>query len=107
MLRNLLSNAVKYSPAGAPVRLRAHCTAEHAILDVSDRGIGIPEAEAETVFRAFERGSNATQPGTGLGLLIARRCAELHGGTVSLHRNDDDGVTARITLPLILSTHEH
>lgn len=68
LLDNLLSNAIKYSPAGSNVRLTLHRSVEHAILKISDRGIGIPSEDQKRLFETFHRATNVgTIPGTGLG----------------------------------------
>jgi signal transduction histidine kinase len=101
ILTNLLSNAVKYSPPGTPVTLevaRAGCSARFT---VSDRGIGIPAEDQRNLFKAFARGGNVDQrPGTGLGLVIVKRCVDLHGGRLELQSKVGTGTTVTITLPM-------
>jgi PAS domain S-box-containing protein len=98
---NLLSNAVKYSPAGAPVRLAVTRAGDTAILCVSDRGRGIAEADRARLFRAFQRGRNVGQvPGTGLGLVIVKRCVDLHGGRIRCESREGEGTTFEVRLPL-------
>src|SRR5205807_3246937 len=75
---NLLSNAVKYSEAGASVLFSIERQGNNAVCVVRDRGIGISAADQQQLFKAFHRGANVgTRPGTGLGLLLVKRCAEL------------------------------
>jgi signal transduction histidine kinase len=98
---NLLSNAVKYSEPGASVRFAVEPDGSDAVCVVQDRGIGIPEEDQQHVFGAFHRGSNVTgRPGTGLGLMLVKRCAELHGGTVQLSSKVGEGTTVVVRLPL-------
>jgi signal transduction histidine kinase len=98
---NLLSNAVKYSEPGATVRFSIESDGQHALCVVQDRGIGIPEPEQQQLFKAFHRGSNVGgRPGTGLGLMLVRRCAELHDGTVQLTSKVGEGTTVSVRLPL-------
>jgi len=105
ILSNLLSNAVKYSPAGSPVELRVRRDGAHAVFEVVDRGIGIAPADRDKLFTAFFRGSNVGQrSGTGLGLTIVRRCAELHGGTVALEGAAGGGAVATVRVTLFPST---
>lgn len=100
-LANLLSNAIKYSPAGGEVRLRLRRAGDSAHISVSDEGIGIPEADAEDLFLAFHRASNAgALPGSGLGLAIAKQALDLHGGQISFHSRIGVGTTFELTLPL-------
>jgi PAS domain S-box-containing protein len=89
---NLLSNAVKYSPAGSLVFFTARREGVRAIFTLRDSGIGIPAADLPTLFEAFHRGSNVGDiPGTGLGLVISQRCAELHGGSIQVHSRPGEG----------------
>lgn len=80
---NLLSNAVKYSPSGDEVRLRLLRDDTGLLIEVQDFGIGLPPEAVESIFTPFQRAPNASRsgiPGLGLGLFIARRIAEQHGG---------------------------
>jgi PAS domain S-box-containing protein len=98
---NLLSNAVKYSEAGSFVFFSMRREADEAICVISDQGIGIPENEQERLFTAFQRGSNVgARPGTGLGLLLVKRCVELHKGTVTLASQAGQGTIATVRIPL-------
>lgn len=100
-LLNLLTNAVKYSPPGSPVDLRVSRAGQSARFEISDRGIGIPESDRPRLFAAFSRGSNVgDRPGTGLGLVIAKKCVELHGGTIEFASRPGDGTTFTVTIPL-------
>jgi len=87
-LANLVSNAVKFSPHGGEVLVEVVRDAGHLRWAVYDQGPGIPQGEAEAVFeplRAARRGADeARAPGSGLGLPVARRIAEAHGGRVFL-----------------------
>jgi PAS domain S-box-containing protein len=97
---NLLSNAVKYSPAGSPVEFEIQLEAGSIVCRVRDSGIGIPETDQQWLFNAFYRGRNVGhRPGTGLGLVIVKRCVELHGGRISLESRNDEGTTATLYLP--------
>lgn len=100
MLGNLLSNALKYSPDGGPVRLQAKLADGRIHIDVSDEGIGIPEADQPRLFEAFHRATNVSEiSGTGLGLLLVKRCAELHQGTISFTSIPGRGTTFHLSLP--------
>lgn len=101
ILGNLLSNAVKYSPEGSPVELRLRSEGGEAVLTVRDRGIGIPEADQARLFEAFHRATNVGDtPGTGLGLLLVKRCVELHRGSIRLQSQEGAGTTFTVRLPL-------
>jgi PAS domain S-box-containing protein len=85
ILSNLVGNAVRYSPAGTTVSVALEHATESFSITVSDEGIGVPEAERSRIFEPFVRGSNVGQiGGTGLGLNIVKRYAELLGGGVEL-----------------------
>jgi signal transduction histidine kinase len=98
---NLLTNAVKYSEAGATVDFAVERDGQDAVCVVRDRGIGISENDQQQLFKAFHRGGNVgTRPGTGLGLLLVKRCVELHGGSVHLKSKIDEGTTVIVKLPI-------
>ncbi len=100
ILTNLIANAVKYSPPGAAVEIRLRADGPNAFISVIDRGIGIPGEDARRLFEPFARGGNVGErPGTGLGLVIVKRCAELHGGSVSFTSRVGEGSTFVVTLP--------
>lgn len=100
ILSNLLSNAVRYSPAGTTVTTRVTATSEAVTLAVEDQGIGIPEADRQRVFEAFERGSNVGQiKGTGLGLNIVKRMVGLLGGSIGLESLPGGGSRFQLILP--------
>jgi len=101
ILGNLLSNAVTDSPEGPPVELRLRSEGGEAVLTVRDRGIGIPEADQARLFEAFHRATNVGDtPGTGLGLLLVKRCVELHRGSIRLQSQEGAGTTFTVRLPL-------
>jgi signal transduction histidine kinase len=98
---NLLSNAVKYSPEGGIIRVNVKAVGDEIELQVSDQGIGIPEAHLPHLFEHFQRGENVGQiQGTGLGLSIVKSGVEAHGGTISVNSRMGEGTTFIIRLPL-------
>lgn len=98
---NLLNNAAKYSEEGSPVDFNVRRDAGDAVFEVIDRGIGIPLSDQPRMFEAFQRASNIGEtPGTGLGLLIAKRCVELHGGTIAFKSAAGEGTSFAVRLPL-------
>jgi len=102
ILRNLLSNAVKYSPPGEKVEVNLSRQDDHILLEVRDYGIGIPAEDQEYLFEPYHRASNVgTISGTGLGLKIARDCAELHGGTITFVSEEGKGTTFTARLPVL------
>lgn len=99
-LGNLLGNALKYSPDGRPVDLRVHRDGTFLEIEVADRGIGVPEEDRPRLFEPFHRATNVGEiQGSGLGLVIVKRCADLHGGTVVVESRDGGGTTFRLRLP--------
>jgi PAS domain S-box-containing protein len=100
VLFNLLSNASKYSNEGKEIVVRSRSSRDEVILDVVDQGIGIPKEDSKHVFERFFRATNSGNvQGTGLGLNIVKRYAELLGGSVSFTSDYGKGSTFSITLP--------
>ena len=98
---NLLSNAIKYSEPDQPVQFVIEQAGPDALCRVIDRGIGIPDSDQPWLFQAFHRGRNVGQrQGTGLGLVIAKRCVELHRGKIRVESRPNEGMTVIVTLPL-------
>ncbi|MBC7568509.1 MAG: PAS domain-containing sensor histidine kinase [Spirosoma sp.] len=103
ILVNLLSNALKYSGPNQSVSVRSICEDNQLTLSVEDRGIGISADDQEHLFERFFRAKNANNmPGTGLGLHIVTKYAELLGGTVSLTSALDEGTTVTVSIPVAL-----
>ncbi len=96
---NLLSNAVKFTPERGAITLSAEVTAGHLAMSVTDTGPGIPAEYADRVFEEFFQLPGEPE-GTGLGLAVARRLAELHGGHVELDATHRPGARFVATLPL-------
>jgi len=103
VLENLLSNAVKYSPAGSAIVLRGRLLADCWEISVEDRGIGMTPEQIERVFDKFYRAdaTNTAVSGLGLGMSIAKKIVELHGGRIWVSSTKDEGTTAFVTLPLV------
>lgn len=99
---NILSNAIKYSTEGGQVTLRAVHTGGQVVLTVRDDGIGVASEEQEQLFRRFYR-AHAVRgdvvQGTGLGLHIAQRIVQAHGGSIKLRSELGRGTEVMITLP--------
>lgn len=92
ILNNLLSNAIKYSPSGEKVDLILSIVGNKTILQVKDRGIGIPDRDRHKLFESFYRASNVGElPGHGLGLAIVKKLVDIHGGQISVESEVNKG----------------
>jgi len=98
LLLNLLENAAKHTPAGTPIAIRVERAADRAILEVADRGQGVPAGAADRVFEKFYRGTTAA-PGVGLGLAVCRAIATAHHGTIEAKPRDGGGARFIATFP--------
>ncbi len=99
ILSNLLSNAIKYSPGGGRVKIVLSPDLEQIIFEVTDQGIGISPEDQKQIFEPFHRGKNVRNiAGTGLGLMVAKKCVDLHSGSISLKSAVDQGTTVTICL---------
>ena len=104
VLSNLGDNALKYTPAGGSVHLQARARDGQVVLSVSDTGPGIPLSEQIAIFEKFSRGADhhetrGRQEGLGLGLFVARRLVQLHGGELHLSSQFGQGSTFEVLLP--------
>jgi signal transduction histidine kinase len=101
VLLNLLSNAVKFTPEGGRIDVRALPANDTVEVSVADTGIGIAPEDQEAIFEEFRQVGHATRKreGTGLGLALARKFVELHGGRVWVTSEVGKGSTFTFTLP--------
>ncbi len=100
IVNNLLSNAIKYSPEGEPIEVSLSRQNGELILDVADRGIGIPENEIDRVFDTFYSADNSSGiGGTGLGLSVVKTAVELHGGMISVESTINEGSVFPVRIP--------
>jgi signal transduction histidine kinase/CheY-like chemotaxis protein len=102
VLTNVLMNAIKYTPPASPIVIRARRDGGRAVLTISDRGPGMDTALLAHAFEPFVQGAQASDRaagGLGLGLAIARRLTELHGGTLSATSKVGEGTTIELALP--------
>ncbi len=96
---NLLDNAIKHTPPGTPIDIRARAEdGGGVVIDVADRGPGLPPGDSEDLFDPFVRGSSARGLGSGLGLAICRAIAQLHGGQLTAARDAGPGACFRLRL---------
>jgi PAS domain S-box-containing protein len=105
IMENLLVNAAKHTPPGTAVRLTVTSHPKAVEISVEDQGEGVPDALKDTVFRPFERGEeNGHAPGTGIGLSLVARFAELHGGRAWVEDRPGGGARFRVSLPGLSSS---
>jgi len=100
---NLLENAARHTPPGTPITIRAWPENGAVVVEVADRGPGVPPGEEETIFRKFYRGASTTAKpgaGAGLGLTICRGIIAVHGGRIWVESRSGIGAAFRFSLPL-------
>jgi signal transduction histidine kinase len=99
---NLLSNAIKFTPAGGRIGIEATSANGSVEIAVSDTGVGIAAGNQEAIFEEFRQVGTAEKKveGTGLGLALARKFIELHGGRLWVESQVGVGSTFRFTLPM-------
>lgn len=102
LLRNLVDNAIRYTPPGGAVRVAVSQDEHHVVLEVCDGGRGIPEAERVRALERFYRIAGTEESGSGLGLSIAQRIADLHHARLSLETpKGGQGLCVRVAFPQI------
>jgi two-component system sensor histidine kinase ChvG len=103
VVENLIDNAVKFSPPDAPIDVVVrHAADGKAVVEIADRGPGIPQDRTAGVFERFGRWRPAgyeETPGAGLGLFIARAHVLAHDGRIEVVEREDGGTILRVTLP--------
>ena len=100
MLSNILDNAVKYTPPGGEVKVSVSEPNQDIIITIHDTGIGISGADLTRIFERFYRSDQSrSEPGTGLGLSLARAIARAHGGDITVASELNRGSTFTIILP--------
>ena len=103
VLHNLIDNALKYSPQDAAVDVVTRREGVSAVLEVLDRGLGLPVGEEERIFERFYRAPplrESAVPGVGIGLAVCRGLVEAHGGSLTAHSRTGGGTVFRVLLPL-------
>lgn len=102
-LNNLLDNAFKFSSTDGEVEARVKRDGETVVIEVADKGIGVPQDELEKIFDKFYQAKNAviqSAKGTGLGLTLVKHIAEAHGGKVSVRSKVGEGSSFSLILPI-------
>ncbi|WP_242020044.1 HAMP domain-containing sensor histidine kinase [Nodosilinea sp. FACHB-131] len=98
---NLLDNAIKYSTPNACIFITASRNKQQALISIRDQGSGIPETNLPRIFEQFYTTSHSTkQSGVGLGLAIAKRIIEAHGGSITANSKPGQGAVFTLSLPL-------
>ena len=99
---NLLTNAVKFTPSGGKVTARAVRSADEIVISVVDTGVGIAPGDQARIFQEFEQARHGkdAEEGTGLGLALAKRLVELHGGRIWVDSELGVGSTFSFSLPI-------
>jgi two-component system, OmpR family, sensor histidine kinase KdpD len=106
VLVNILDNAVKYSPPGSPVEISAYTNDREAVVEVADRGVGIPPGDLTRVFDKFYRVQRpGSAAGTGLGLSISKGIVEAHGGRIEARNREGGGARLLFALPLTMTDY--
>jgi signal transduction histidine kinase len=102
VLRNLVSNAVKFTPEGGQVSVDVRRRDADWIIRVSDTGMGIPKEALPKIFERFYRVKRRGKQikGTGLGLAIVHKIVMMHGGTIEVESQVDQGTTFTVLIPL-------
>jgi signal transduction histidine kinase len=103
VVRNLVSNAVKYSPAGTPIAITISRRENHAMVAVTDKGIGIDSEDQRSLFTRFgriESAATAHTAGAGLGLWLSREIARMHDGDLTVESDPGKGSTFTLEIPL-------
>jgi signal transduction histidine kinase len=102
-LNNLLDNAFKFSSSDREVEVHLKKDGENVVIEVADKGIGIPQDELEKIFDKFYQAKNAVKQsakGTGLGLTLVKHTAEAHGGKALVKSKVGEGSTFSLILPI-------
>ena len=112
VMLQLLDNACKYSHSGSAIKIGIESQRESVAVRVWNSGNAIPPNERARIFERFYRGTEAVQvaPGSGLGLYVARKIAQAHGGSLDLEggdARDSEGTSFRLTIPIAKNDSDH
>jgi len=99
VLSNLMENALRHTPAGTPIDVTAKRQKSGVLMEIADRGPGIPEDEKEAIFSKFTR-STHTRMGAGIGLAICRAIIEAHGGHIWAENRPGGGAVFKFVIPI-------
>jgi light-regulated signal transduction histidine kinase (bacteriophytochrome) len=110
LMENLIGNAVKYKRADVPLELSVSAQREgdEWIVSVADNGIGVEPEYLDRIFALFQRLHPRSQyPGTGIGLALAKKIVEVHGGRIWAESAPGEGTTVRFTIPAHRPMQQH
>lgn len=96
LLINLIENAVKHTPAGTPIQIQGRPEGHDVVIEVSDRGPGLPPGPTDRLFEKFVRGPGMRTNGVGLGLAVCRGIALAHDGRIEAEQREGGGATFRV-----------
>ena len=99
VLTNLIENAAKFTPEGTQIELSAETKDDIVMVEVADRGPGIPRGLEEVIFEKFTRAGSAGSS-TGLGLTICKAIVEAHGGNIKAQNRDGGGASFTFSIPV-------
>jgi len=101
-LENILRNAIKHTPPGLSVQVNidASLDSRQMQIRIADQGPGVPDEQLTSIFEPFFRGGGSSQNGFGLGLAIARRAVEVHGGSITARNKPEGGLEIEMVLPI-------
>jgi signal transduction histidine kinase len=103
----LLDNAAKFSEAGQPIELRGHRRGNDVVVEVADRGVGVSRVDLARIFEPFcQVGRDQLTDkahGTGLGLSLAKKTVERHGGRIEVESELGNGATFRVVVPAMIA----
>ena len=98
----LLENAINYTASGGCITVMLYLAGAEVAIQIHDTGIGIPPEDQEMLYEPFRRGMNtANISGTGLGLVVVKKCVELHHGEITVQSQVGVGTTFTVTLPQV------
>lgn len=99
-IENVVRNAVRHTAPGSTAAISLRASGSRALLEVRDHGPGVPESIIPTIFQPFRRVPGDSSEGAGLGLAIAERAVQVHGGSIRARNAPDGGLIVGIDLPL-------
>lgn len=109
VIENLLSNASKYTPPKGAISLELKRHHSNIVITVQDNGVGIPQSAQESIFEKFTRVENELSTdvnGSGVGLYLTKQIVELHGGTIEVRSDPEQGATFIVRIPAHITKEE-